>query len=237
MSKVVADYSAATHRTETASLQVPFTPAKNGEPSNAGPRPRSPGVAGLLSPAPLWHGTHIAGGSNGPGGGGGFHTHLVPPGLANSPAHGHASSFGGINTPHSMMRAFPDMGVGVGNGNGNGASPNLAPSLGNTTTTNSDGSQKLDLPVSPMPMYSTNEGMASIGLTPFTSGSEAATLPQVSRWYFTWFSLLCVKCIWLTSSSGPRCLGLNWMGILLLPCSRCILSVRLYATCIDDMLS
>jgi hypothetical protein len=157
--------SAATHRTEKSSLQVPFTPSKNGESSNSaqGPnRPRSPGVAGLLSPAPLWHGTHIAGGSNGPGGGGGFHTHLVPPGLSNSPAHGHHQQ-GGYNTPHSMMRAFPDMA---------GASPNLQAS---------EGQHNHEIPVSPMPMFNTanGEGMASIGLTPFTSGSEAATLPQV----------------------------------------------------------
>lgn len=170
-----ADDSAATHRTENSnsnsnsnsSLQVPFTPSKNGESSNPNQgsgRPRSPGVAGLLSPAPLWHGTHIGGGSNGPGGGGGFHTHLVPPGLSNSPAHGHHQQ--GYNTPHSMMRAFPDM---VG---GNGHSPNLQPHNGGE-------GQRVEVPVSPMPMYNTNEGMASIGLTPFTSGSEAATLPQV----------------------------------------------------------
>jgi hypothetical protein len=62
------------------------------------------------------------------------------------------------------MRAFPDMA---------GASPNLQPSEGHNH----------EIPVSPMPMFNTanGEGMASIGLTPFTSGSEAATLPQVRR--------------------------------------------------------
>jgi hypothetical protein len=65
------------------------------------------------------------------------------------------------------MRAFPDMA---------GASPNLQPGGG-------DGSHNHEIPVSPMPMFNTanGEGMASIGLTPFTSGSEAATLPQVCR--------------------------------------------------------
>jgi hypothetical protein len=193
--------SAATHRTEKSSLQVPFTPSKNGESSNSaqGPnRPRSPGVAGLLSPAPLWHGTHIAGGSNGPGGGGGFHTHLVPPGLSNSPAHGHHQQ-GGYNTPHSMMRAFPDMA---------GASPNLQAS---------EGQHNHEIPVSPMPMFNTanGEGMASIGLTPFTSGSEAATLPQVRR-----TALRNKCCCLLIDSSGQRCLGSSWMGIKVLPCRR-----------------
>jgi len=65
-----------------------------------------------------------------------------------------------------MMRAFPDM-VGA-------ASPNLPPSDHQNRTN--------DMPVSPIPMFGTNtEGMASIGLTPFTSGSEAATLPQVRQ--------------------------------------------------------
>ena len=58
-----------------------------------------------------------------------------------------------------------------------GLSPNLSPSFSNPNS--SDGKVSSELPVSPMPMYTAGEGMASIGLTPFTSGSEAATLPQV----------------------------------------------------------
>lgn len=60
-----------------------------------------------------------------------------------------------------------------------GVSPNLTPSFSNANS--SDGKVSSELPVSPMPMYTAGEGMASIGLTPFTSGSEAATLPQVRR--------------------------------------------------------
>jgi hypothetical protein len=169
------DSSAATLRTNKPEnhLNVPQGPSAEINTMNTGlglGRPRSPGVAGLLSPAPLWHGTHISGGTNGQGGG--FHTHLVPPGISHSPAHGHqAPGAVGYNTPHSMMRAFPDMG-GVG-----GVSPNLTPSFSNPNS--SDGKVSSELPVSPMPMYTAGEGMASIGLTPFTSGSEAATLPQV----------------------------------------------------------
>jgi hypothetical protein len=172
------DSSAATLRTDKPdSRRLPPTPAR-GAPNdshavNIPGRPRSPAVAGLLSPAPLWHGNPIGGGSS--VNGGGFHTHLVPPGILHSPAHGQAS-FG----PHSMMRGFPEMGMG-------GPSPNLVPayaahphphnthpgSSGSTT----DGSNTVQLPLSPMPMFA-GEGMAGMGLTPATE-SEANTLPQV----------------------------------------------------------
>jgi hypothetical protein len=88
-----------------------------------------------------------------------------------------------------MMRGFPEMGYspnmtpshshihlpshnhnygyGQGQGQGNAGGP-------------SDGNMNFGGPTSPMPLVGGGEGMASIGLTPFTSGSEAATLPQVS---------------------------------------------------------
>jgi hypothetical protein len=65
-------------------------------------------------------------------------------------------------------------------GNG-GFSPNVAPAHSNAATSGtSDGTVTANFggPTSPMPLMQGGEGMASIGLTPFTSGSEAATLPQ-----------------------------------------------------------
>jgi len=92
------------------------------------------------------------------------------------------------------MRAFPDMA---------GVSPNLQPSEGHNH----------EIPVSPMPMFNTanGEGMASIGLTPFTSGSEAATLPQVRESKRSLRSS--TRRSVLMNSSGLKCLGSNWTAI------------------------
>lgn len=64
-------------------------------------------------------------------------------------------------------------------GNG-GFSPNMTAANPHAGTSGAmDGSGPVNLgPASPMPQLQGGEGMANIGLTPFTSGSEAATLPQ-----------------------------------------------------------
>lgn len=153
------------------------------------PRPRSPTFAGLLSPAPIKHTpqtgssgtttttTGTGTGSSGGGSGNTNHAYLNLPKSPNT-----FQQYTGINTPLSLIRGFPDLG---GAAAANGISPNpqgtgtyLHSSGGGS---GSDATYRLDGAVSPSPFAANApEGVASMGLTPFTSGAEATTLPQVS---------------------------------------------------------
>lgn len=158
---------------------VPPGSAKKGGDA-PGPRPRSPTVAGLLSPAPIKHTpqtqSHESSSSSGGGGGGssgGLHPHTSLPGSSRSPSQ--SNLLGGANTPLSLIRGFPDLaGPRSPNPPGGGGGMNDVP-----YKLNSDGGNS---PM-PMPFVTSNEGVATMGLTPFTSGAEATTLPQVSPWF------------------------------------------------------
>ena len=164
---------------------------------------------GLLSPAPIKHtpssgasyGTHRqshnqsqSAGANASGGGTsgssastgtgtgtatGTGLHLSLPGTSKSPNFFHHYSGAGINTPLSLIRGFPDM-SGTAPG---GLSPNPQTSgyIHSSGGSNTDATFKLDRATSPLPFVNASDGVATMGLTPFTSGAEATTLPQVSR--------------------------------------------------------
>ena len=171
------------------------TGAMPNEPTSRPPHsPLRATHTGLLSPAPIKHtpqssgttfGTHQSGGGSSGGSastqtGTGTSTsanfHLTLPGTSRSPNFFH--HYSGVNTPLSLIRGFPDM---SGNAPG-GLSPN--PQAGSyihsSGGSNTDATFKLDGATSPLPFVNAPEGVATMGLTPFTSGAEATTLPQVS---------------------------------------------------------
>ena len=137
------------------------------EPMN---RPRSPAVAGLLSPAPIKN-TPTTSGSSGASGSSMGQAHLMLPGTSRSP--NSLNHYSGVNTPLSLIRGFPDLQPRSPN-------PQAAASYVHSSGGGvSDSSSKFEGVGSPMPFVNAQDGMASIGLTPFTSGAEATTLPQV----------------------------------------------------------
>lgn len=178
---------------------------------------------GLLSPAPIKHtpssgasyGTHrqshnqsqtasASGGgtsgssaSTGTGTGTGTGLHLSLPGNPKSPNFFHHYSGAGINTPLSLIRGFPDM-SGTAPG---GLSPNPQTSgyINSSGGSNTDATFKLDRAASPLPFVNAPDGVATMGLTPFTSGAEATTLPQVSSTHI-WSIHHPTRC-----SRGVRC--------------------------------
>lgn len=166
-------------------------------------RPRSPAVAALLSPAPIKNTPTASGSSGGSGSGSsGGPFHLMLPGSSRSP-NSH-NQYSGINTPLSLIRGFPDL---------QPRSPNpqaAATYVHSSGGGSSEGPLKFDGASSPLPFVNAQEGMASIGLTPFTSNAEAATLPQVRIPFIDKIIQQC-KLTWI--SFGQKCLASSSTGI------------------------
>lgn len=140
---------------------------------------------GLLSPAPIKHTPQSSSGASfgtqpqSLSGSSGQSTnfHLTLPGTSRSPNFFH--HYSGVNTPLSLIRGFPEM-SGTAPG---GLSPNPQASYIHSSggsNSHTDATFKLDGATSPLPFVNAPEGVATMGLTPFTSGAEATALPQVS---------------------------------------------------------